>query len=310
MDPAIRVSSLTKCFGDFTAVDHIGFEVKEGEIFGFLGPNGAGKTTTQRMLTGILKPDAGSIMVNGYDLLKRPFEAKMLMGVVPEMANTYVDMTAWENLMLMGKLYGVDKKRRHTRAEELLAFFALSDKKDIKTKAFSKGMKQKLILSMAMIHEPRLIFLDEPTSGLDVQSTRLIRQLVNEYHKNGATIFLTTHNIEEADHLCDRIAIINQGKIVAIDRPAVLRSIINTSQSVEVAFNKSTDRLSSIQSWDSVHEVRKEGDKYRLVTDQPGEVINRLVEYAHAENLKLLSLNTHDAKLEDVFLHITKAEGG
>ena len=175
MQNAIEVSSLSKHYGEIRAVDGISFEVKKGELFGFLGPNGAGKTTTQRML----------------------------MGVVPEMSNAYIDLSAWDNLMLMGELYGVSKKKRKQKAMELLEIFGLEDRKDQKTKGFSKGMKQRLILVMALIHEPELLFLDEPTSGLDMQSARLIRNLVRELNQNGATVFLTTHNIEEANQMCD-----------------------------------------------------------------------------------------------------------
>ena len=309
MEDAIRVSALEKYFGDFPAVDNIGFAVKRGEIFGFLGPNGAGKTTTQRMLTGIIKATGGTIDIMGHDLVKDPFEAKMLMGVVPEMANPYIDLSAWDNLMLMGQLYGLDKKKRKVRAKELLGLFGLMDKKDLKTKGFSKGMKQKLILAMALIHEPLLIFLDEPTSGLDVQSARLIRDLVTEFNKNGATVFLTTHNIEEADLMCDRVAIINHGKIVAIDRPAALQAFISSSQSVEVAFDRPISDLETLKGLGGVNEARKEGDKYRLYTDQPGEVASLLVEFARAENLKVLSLNTHGPRLEDAFVRLTYGEG-
>ncbi len=310
MEDAITVSALKKYFGDFPAVDNIGFEVRKGEFFGFLGPNGAGKTTTQRMLTGIIRATAGTINIMGYDLMEDPFKAKMLMGVVPEMANPYIDFSAWDNLMLMGQLYGLDKKKRKTRAEALLGLLGLLDRKDLKTKTFSKGMKQKLILAMALIHEPSLIFLDEPTSGLDVQSTRLIRNLVAELNRNGTTVFLTTHNIEEANLMCDRVAIINHGRIAAIDRPAALRAIISSSQSVEVAFDRPANNIESLKNSNKVNDVRKEGDRYKLYTDHPGEAASLLLEFAKAENLKILSVNTLGPGLEDVFVHLTCGEGG
>jgi len=311
MEYAIRVSSLSKYFGEIRAVDGISFEVKKGELFGFLGPNGAGKTTTQRMLTGVLKPDNGTIHIMGFDLLKNPFDAKILMGIVPEMSNPYIDLSAWDNLLLMGELYGVPKRKRKQRAMELLELFGLQDRKDQKTKGFSKGMKQRLILAMALIHEPELLFLDEPTSGLDVQSTRLIRNQLRELNQNDATVFLTTHNIEEANQMCDRVAIINQGKIVAIDRPENLRNAIQSSQSVEVAFDKpiapdlSRGLVESLQAIKGVSEVRKEGDKLKLYTDNPGDVACQLVEYANAHELQVLALNTLAPSLEDVFVHLT-----
>jgi len=191
-----------------------------------------------------------------------------------------------------------------------LELFGLGDRKDQKTKGFSKGMKQRLILAMALIHEPELLFLDEPTSGLDVQSARLIRNQLRELNRNGATVFLTTHNIEEANQMCDRVAIINQGKIVAIDRPENLRNAIQSSQSVEVAFKPIAPDLSrglveSLQAIKGVNEVRKEGDRLRLYTDNPGDVACRLVEYSNAHELRILALNTLAPSLEDVFVHLT-----
>ena len=305
MQNAISVSSLSKNFGEIRAVDGISFEVKKGEMFGFLGPNGAGKTTTQRILTGILKPDSGAIHIMEFDFFKHSFDAKMLMGIVPEMSNPYIDLTAWDNLLLMGELYGVSKKKRKQKAMELLELFGLGERKNQKTKGFSKGMKQRLILAMALIHEPELLFLDEPTSGLDVQSARLIRNLVGELNQKGATVFLTTHNIEEANQMCDRVAIINQGKIVAIDRPENLRNAIQSSQSVEVAFDKPIGDLESLQAIEGVNEVRKEGDKLRLYTNTPGDVACQLVEYSKAHELRILALNTLAPSLEDVFVHLT-----
>jgi ABC-2 type transport system ATP-binding protein len=310
MQNAISVSTLTKRFGEIHAVDGISFEVKEGELFGFLGPNGAGKTTTQRMLTGVLKPDSGAIYVMGFDLLKHPFDAKMMAGVVPEMSNVYIDLTAWDNLMLMGELYGVSKGKRKKKAAELLEFFALLDRKDQKTKGFSKGMKQRLILSMALIHEPELLFLDEPTSGLDVQSARLIRELIRELNQKGMTVFLTTHNIEEANQMCDRVAIINSGKIAAIDRPENLRNTIQSSQSVEVAFDKQIEDLGYLKAMEDVNEVRREGDKLKLYTSKPGYIACQIAEYANAQGLQVLTLNTLGPSLEDVFVHLTSAKEG
>ena len=188
---------------------------------------------------------------------------------------------------------------------ELLELFGLGDRKDQKTKGFSKGMKQRLILAMALIHEPELLFLDEPTSGLDVQSARLIRNLVSELNQNGVTVFLTTHNIEEANQMCDRVAIINSGKIVAIDRPENLRNAIQSSQSVEIAFDKPIGDLESLQAIEGVNEVTKEGDKLRLYTNNPGDVACQLVEYANTHELQVLALNTLAPSLEDVFVHLT-----
>lgn len=305
MGVAISVSSLSKNFGAIRAVDGISFEVKRGELFGFLGPNGAGKTTTQRMLTGILKPNGGTIHIMGFDLLKNPFPAKILMGIVPEMSNAYIDLSAWENLMLMGQLYGVPKKKREKKGLELLSLLGLQKRKNEKTRGFSKGMKQRLILAMALLHEPKLLFLDEPTVGLDVQSARLIRNLIRELNENGVTVFLTTHNIEEANEMCTCVAIINKGRIVVIDKPLNLRNCIQSSQSVEVTFDKTIDDLGLLLEIDDVNEVIKKGDKLKLYTGKPGEVACRVVEYAKVNRLRVLTLNTLGPSLEDVFVHLT-----
>lgn len=303
---AIKVENLTKQFNGFTAVDHISFVVKSGELFGLLGPNGAGKTTTIRMLTGILKPTTGTAYIEEYDIQKNPLEAKQLMGIVPEMANAYVDLSALRNLLLIGELYGIRKKRRIEKAEKLLKLFGLYDKRHQKVKTFSKGMKQRIIVAMGLMNDPQLLFLDEPTSGLDVESVRLIRELIGEFNGRGIAVILTTHNIEEANQLCDRVAIMNHGKIVAIDRPEKLKRTIQSTTSIEVAFHKEVKARELI--FEGVTEVKKTGDKLKLYTEKPEEIIPVLVKYSQSSGNKIISLNTLAPNLEDVFLKLTKKE--
>jgi ABC-2 type transport system ATP-binding protein len=305
-DKAVRAESLTKFYGDLLAVDHIDFSIEKGEIFGFLGPNGAGKTTTIRMLTGVLQPDEGEAKILGVDIANSPITAKRLMGVVPEICNVYVDLSAWNNLMLMGKLYSVPVGERKIKAQELLEKFGLSERKNEKTRRFSRGMKQRLILAMSLIHRPSILFLDEPTSGLDVQSSRTIRQIIAELKREGCTVFLTTHNIGEANLMCDRVAIINQGKIVATDTPEKLKSTVQKTQSVEVAFDNPPPRIDWLKNIPEVNELQQLGDKFRLFTSDPNVVIHRLVEYSKKNNLHLVSLNTLGPSLEDVFVKFTK----
>ncbi|MFX1452153.1 MAG: ABC transporter ATP-binding protein, partial [Promethearchaeota archaeon] len=195
--------------GIIRAVDDISFEVKKGEIFGFLGPNGAGKTTTIRMMTGVLKPTKGNVSIFGHDVWKNQILVKQITGNVPEEANVYFDLTGLQNLMFIGEIYGVPKKTRLKRAESLLKKFELYEKRNLKAMKYSKGMKQRLLLCMALMSKPEILFLDEPTTGLDVQSARIIKQLIREYNEKGVTIFLTTHDMEVANELCHRIAIIN-----------------------------------------------------------------------------------------------------
>jgi ABC-2 type transport system ATP-binding protein len=300
---AIEVNGLAKYYKGFAAVDAIDFSIDEGEIFGFLGPNGAGKTTTLRMLTGIIKPDSGTAKIMGYDVVKDNLDAKQVRGVVPEMSNAYVDMTAWQNLMLTGKLYGMPAKLAEERSEKLLKQFGLYDKKGQAVKGFSKGMKQRLIICMALISQPPILFLDEPTSGLDVESSRLIRDIVRNANKSGATIFLTTHNMEEANQLCDRVAIINKGKIVAIDSPEKLKAHSKELQSIEVSFDRHVD-IDDIAISEATR-IIKAGDKLRIYSGDPDTVIKRLVEYAEDKELKIVALNLMAPSLEDVFIELT-----
>jgi ABC-2 type transport system ATP-binding protein len=248
MEIAIKTVNLTKYYGKLLAVDHINFEVKKGEIFGFLGPNGAGKTTTIRILTGVIKPSSGTVKIMGYDVLRQPLRTKQIISVVPESSNAYLDLTAWQNLILIGELYGIPKKERTKRAEALLKTFELYKRRNSLARGFSKGMKQKLILCMALLTKPQVLFLDEPTAGLDVESARLMRNIIQRFNKDGSTIFLSTHNMEEANQLCDRIAIINHGKIAAIDTPENLRMKSSGLKSIEVSFSKpvSVDDLNEI----------------------------------------------------------------
>jgi ABC-2 type transport system ATP-binding protein len=305
MEYAVAVQELTKRYGDVIAVDHVSFEVEEGEVFGFLGPNGAGKTTTIRMLTGLIKPDGGKALVAGYDVLKRPVEVKQRIGVVPEVSNAYVDLTAWENMALMGKLYGMPKQKLRENATNLLKEFGLYEVKDRLVRAFSKGMRQRLLLCMALVNDPEVLFLDEPTSGLDVESARLLREKIAQYNRDGKTVFLSTHNMEEANQLCRRVAIINHGRIAAIDTPENLRARSMELQYIEVAFNKAVNARELSENPSFIKAVPA-GNKLRIYTADPSTVIEFLVEYARKNNLRVLSLNTMMPSLEDVFLKLVK----
>jgi len=304
---AIEVSGLTKRYGELCAVDDVSFHVGEGEIFGLLGPNGAGKTTTQRVLTGVLPPTSGSARIFGHDIEREAVAAKSRMGVVPEVANPYADLTGWQNLMLAGELYGMGRASRRERAEALLREFGLWDRRHQKSKAYSKGMKQRLLLAMALIHEPPLLFLDEPTSGLDVESVRLIRERMRSLASRGVTIFLSTHNIEEANLLCDRVAIIYRGRLAAVDRPESLKAPFARSQSVSVAFDRpvESDELAGLTQ---VSRAEKEGDKVRLYTPAPGAVVGEVADYSRSHNLRILTLNTLGPSLEEVFVAITSGQ--
>ena len=263
MGAAIRAVGLTKRYGKTLAVDHIDFDVQEGEIFGFLGPNGAGKTTTTRMLIGISKPTEGTAEILGYDIQKNSVQAKELMGIVPDISNVYTDLSAWENLIFTGRLYDISKVERENRAKELLQVFGLFERRKDSVEGFSKGMKRRLCIAMALMNKSSILFLDEPTTGLDVQSSLTIRNLVKQLNAEGLTVFITTHNMEEANQMCDRVAIINNGKIVCIDTPETLKTTIKKLQKIEVSFtNPKHNIIADLEMLHEVTDITKNGDKY------------------------------------------------
>jgi ABC-2 type transport system ATP-binding protein len=302
---AVEVRNLTKRYGQVVAVDRVSFEVRRGELFGFLGPNGAGKTTTVRMLTGVIKADSGTVLVMGFRA--GSLRAKQVTGVVPEMANAYADLSGWDNLMLMAELYGISPAIARKRGESLLKALGLLERKDSLVRTYSKGMKQRLILCMALVSDPEVLFLDEPTSGLDVQSPRLIKDLLRSLNAGGKTIFLTTHDMDEANELCDRVAIINKGRIVAIDAPEKLRMATRGMHSVEISFTN-TVNPEVLAQLPGVNAVRRSGDKYRLYTDAPGDLVVSLVNYSSLAGLKIVSLNILAPSLEDAFVALTEKE--
>jgi ABC-2 type transport system ATP-binding protein len=306
---AIEVTHLTKKFSDLVAVDDVSFTVRAGEVFGYLGPNGAGKTTTIRILTGITAPTGGTARIFGLDIAKDTIRARKQMGIVYETSNVYDDLTAWQNMMFAGELYHVGKQDRERRGEELLGTFGLWERRASRVHGFSKGMKRRLTLAMGLINDPRLLFLDEPTSGLDVQSNLIIREVLHDLTSRGVTVFLTTHNIEEANVTCDRVAIINKGRIAAIDAPERLKKTLQSVQSVEVAFEKgSTDALADLRSLPMVSDARKEGDKIRLYTEDPTTLLEEIMAYARVHQNRVVSATTLGPTLEDVFIHLTGLE--
>jgi len=306
---AIEAKSLTKYFGDFLAVDHVSFDVNQGEIFGFLGPNGAGKSTTIRMLTGVSTPTEGTANIMGFDITKQPVDAKSVMGIVPDISNIYTELTAWENLIFTGKLYGIPKARREESAESLLKRFDLYGRKDEEVEGFSRGMRRRVCIAMALVNDSKILFLDEPTSGLDVKSVRGIRGMIRELNTEGLTVFLTTHNIEEASQMCDRIAIINRGKIAVIDTPESIKRALKSRQSVEVAFRETDKEVQkTLEDLSSVMELQKMGDKLRLLTENPTQTLRQLCGVIEERGLEPVTLNTLGSSLEDAFLQLTGTE--
>jgi len=306
---AIVVEGLTKRFGDVTAVESVTFAVPKGELFGFLGPNGAGKTTTINMLTGLARPDAGSIRIAGIDCSRNPKASQHLIGVVPDESNLYPELTGFGNLCFCAALHGMRKEPREVRARELLKTFSLETAAARKFSAYSKGMKRKLTIAAGIIHRPRILFLDEPTTGIDVASARQIRQLIADLHRDGTTIFLTTHYIEEAERLCDRIAFIVSGQIVRIDSVQNLVQPAHEKQRMQIAFSKAVPNLHEkiTAAFPMLAcEVQAE-DLIRIEADEPIRV-GPLVRFLESQGVEVLEAKRLRPSLEDVFVRITGIE--
>ena len=301
----INVRHLTRRFGELTAVDHAEFQVEEGEIFGFLGPNGAGKTTTVRMLTGVLDPTEGTASVQGHDTRKEALLSRAHIAVVPEEANVYRDLSVWQNVMLMAELHGVGRQERVGEGERLLDALGLGDRKKQKARALSKGLRQRLMLCTALVTQPEILFLDEPTSGLDVQSARLIREIVRERNREGLTVFLTTHNMDEAEEMCSRLAIINKGRIAAIDTPDGLRGVVRSRQYTEVVLEGGAPAAHDFEAVPGVAQVSEQSGRFRLYTETPGRVATETVRLADAKGWRIADICTRKPSLEEVYIHIT-----
>jgi ABC-2 type transport system ATP-binding protein len=305
---AVVAHELTKYYGDLLAVDHISFEVREGEVFGFLGPNGAGKTTTIRMLTGLSRPSGGTASVLGFDVGSEIVKAKKHIGVVPEMSNLYAELSALDNLIFVGQLYGVPRAARRARAEELLRAFGLEDRRDSSFASLSRGMKRALTVAAALVHRPQMLFLDEPTLGLDVGASRSLRALIANLHQEGMSIFLTTHYLEEADRLCDRIAILVQGRIVRIDTPRNLKATAEKEPAMEVSFRLPGD-LSGLaselsQRLPGLKVVPMYQDSLRIYGGSPSAVLGAVLGWAEEKGLALEAVNSVKPSLEDAFVKI------
>jgi ABC-2 type transport system ATP-binding protein len=307
MKNAIEALNLTKFYGEILAVDHISFEVREAEIFGFLGPNGAGKTTTIRILTGLSRPTSGVAQVLGYDVVSEIVEAKKHIGVVPEISNLYDELSAFKNLLFMAQLYGIPRSQRKARAEELLKAFGLYERKDHLFGTLSRGMKRALTIAAALIHNPKLLFLDEPTVGLDVVAARSLRNLISNLRYQGVTIFLTTHYLEEADHLCDRIAIIVNGRILKIDTPEMLKAIAEERPIIEISFKKASSRIIEElpRRLPELKIVATNHNKVRIYGGTPSSVLEKVLQYAKSEGNEIDKVNSVKPSLEDAFIKIT-----
>ena len=305
-DDIITAKGLTKVFNKhLTAVDHIDFGVKNGEIFGFLGPNGAGKTTTINMLITLLKPTEGTASVLGFDISKQHDDVRKVIGVVPQEYTADEDLTGWENIILCADLYGIPRTVAKERAEDLLKFVELTDFKDKRVETYSGGMRRRLELACGLINRPKILFLDEPTLGLDVQTRTAtwdyIRKLKKEY---GMTLFMTTHYLEEADSLCDRIAIIDHGKIVVTDTPEELKHSLG-GDIITLNIKDDPDITELIRSVKNVKDVKKENGLYRIKAENGEVTAPFIIESLRKKGYTVTKLMLTEPTLNEVYLEYT-----
>ena len=299
----IRTENLTKKFGNVTAVEGLNLDVKEGEVFGFLGPNGAGKTTTVRMLTSLIGPTAGKAIVNGFETGKQDTEIRQSVGVLTETPGMYDNLSAEYNLRLYAELY--DVKDVAGQVEKYLRMLGLWERRNDPAGTFSKGMKQKLAIARALLHEPRLLFLDEPTSALDPEASKLVRDFIAELRKEGRTIFMCTHNLDEADRLCDRIGVF-KSHLLVVDTPARLRQTLFGRKVVFHLREAGNGLVEAVSKFAFAHDVKIVENKIVVTLDDPDsqnpEIIRALV--GAGADLRFVGELRHS--LEDVYFQLVK----
>ncbi|MBU0591534.1 ATP-binding cassette domain-containing protein [Candidatus Micrarchaeota archaeon] len=301
---AIKVENLTKKFDENTAVDNISFEIESGEVFGLLGPNGAGKTTTLSMLSTILKPTSGTATVNGTNILADPDGVRKSIGIVFQDQSLDEELTAYENMDFHGRLYRIPKEVRQPKIKELLELVGLEDRKNDIVKTFSGGMRRRLEIARGLLHKPKVLFLDEPTLGLDPQTRNHLWEYIKKLNSDkGITIILTTHYMDEADKLCDRVAIIDKGKIIAMDTSQKLKDRIG-GDVITIKSNDS-DKLTSKLSAPWIKRVEKHDGFVTVHLENAEKHVIDIVNIANKEKLEIGAISIHKPTLEDVFLHFT-----
>jgi ABC-2 type transport system ATP-binding protein len=302
----ITVGNLTKKFGEVTAVEGLTFQVQEGEVFGFLGPNGAGKTTTVRMLCCLISKTSGEAQIGDYQIGKAAdsLQIRKMIGLVPDNVGLYEDLSAFENLDFYGKLYECPEVRRRENIERFLKMLGLWERKDARAGSFSKGMKQKLALARALVHEPKILFMDEPTTNLDPESAKTVRDFVLELKKQGKTIFLNTHNLDEAQKVCDRIAVLKT-KLLRIGSPEQLRESL-TKPKIEIRLAQIDEALVSSLRKLIPNKIEVSGDKLIIDVADPDQENPTIVAAVTSAGGQIREVNQLMPTLEDVYLQIVK----
>jgi ABC-2 type transport system ATP-binding protein len=308
MESILEVKDIKKNYGDFAAVKGITFDIKEGEIFSLLGPNGAGKTTTISMLSTLYTPTAGDASIGGHSISKEPMAVKQVIGVVPQEIALYEDLTARENLLFWGQMYGLSGKSLTSRVDEVLEQIGLVDKAKNQVKTYSGGMKRRVNIGVGLLHKPRLLFMDEPTVGIDPQSRRAILDTVKDLNKQGMTVLYTTHYMEEAEELSNRVGIIDHGELIALGTQDELTKQVGQTDTLilHIGENEDTEALAeSLKSLDGVLEAIAVDHEVSIVTPQAEDVLATVVGTANERGIKIHSIDIREPNLEAVFLHLT-----
>jgi ABC-2 type transport system ATP-binding protein len=309
---AIECTGLTRKFGNFTAVDSINLKVKTGELFGFLGPNGAGKTTTIKMLTTLLTPTKGEAKVACYDLRTQAPLIRSSIGIVPQEFSLFGELTPLENMWYIGELYGMKRDLVRKRSEELLKTVQLYDKRDVPSEGFSGGMKQRLSVAAGLLHMPEILFMDEPTTGLDPQSRIALRDLTKQLNETGITIVYTTHDMEEADKLCDRIAIMDLGKIIALGTSEELKDAYGGGYCIEIMVDHHDSAvLSELKRMTGAHSIEVRNGNIELhVKQSAARLIPAVSHFLEKKGINVRGLKTAEPSLEEVFINSTGKNRG
>ncbi|MEM3832214.1 MAG: ATP-binding cassette domain-containing protein [Thermoprotei archaeon] len=306
MSEIIKAINLTKVFGSLVAVDHINFEVKKGEIFGFLGPNGAGKTTTINMLTTVLKPTEGTAIINGFDVVKQPSKVRQSIGVVHQEYTADEDLTGLENMILMADLYGIPRDVGRKRAEELLKMVELTSAAHKKVENYSGGMRRRLEVAMGLINRPPVLFLDEPTLGLDVQTRAAIWSYITKLKEQyETTMFVTTHYLEEADTYCDRVAIIDKGKIIQIGTPRELKESIGGDVITIQITSDTTTALKIMNNIEGITEAKNIGETIRIKTKDGSSVAPKIIEMLNKNGINVTKISITEPTMDEVYMEYT-----
>lgn len=308
MPTILRANNLVKKFGDLTAVDDVSFEIYEGEIFSLLGPNGAGKTTTISMLSTLLAPTSGDAMINGFSIKNDNMQVRNYIGIVPQEIALYDDLTALENLYYWGRLYNLGGRALELRVAEVLEQIGLTDRAKDRIKTYSGGMKRRVNIAAGLLHKPRLLFMDEPTVGIDPQSRRMILDKVKELNQQGMAILYTTHYMEEAQELSNRVGIIDHGKLIAVGTQEELTKQVGEYDSIHILTDPMDD-LSSIasklQGFDGITRVMVDESGLNLITSDAGTNLAPIINEISRAGARIKSIEIIEPNLETVFLHLT-----